>query len=253
MMTTDWLWSIALYTAVIFALVGAAGLIHPLRRVHRSNRRHAAVMMLLGLAAAYAIWRSMPPAQTSTTHHAIDEFAPVFHFREQHETTIAAPPARVYSAIRAVSADEIAWFQTFTWLRRFGRSGPESILNAPEHQPIIDVATKTGFLLLQDQPPREVVIGAIVVRPPGTSRPNQFAADDYKQLALPGFAKATMNFRIEELSGGISKVVTETRVFATDRTALGRFTPYWRVIFPGSAILRITWLRAIKSRAERAS
>jgi hypothetical protein len=253
MMTTDWLWSIALYTAVIFALVGAAGLIHPLRRVHRSNRRHAAVMMLLGLAAAYAIWRSMPPAQTSTTHHAIDEFAPVFHFREQHETTIAAPPARIYSAIRAVSADEIALFQTLTWIRRFGRSGPGHILNAPEHQPIIDVATKTGFLLLQDQPPREVVFGAIVVAPPGTSRPNQFAADDYKHLALPGFAKATMNFRIEELSGGVSKVVTETRVFATDRGALGRFTPYWRVIFPGSAILRITWLRAIKSRAERAS
>jgi hypothetical protein len=194
----------------------------------------------------------MPPAQSSTERHAIDEFAPVFHFREQHATTIAAPPARVYSAIRAVSADEIALFQTLTWLRRFGRSGPESILNAPEHQPIIDVATKTGFLLLQDQP-REVVIGAIVVRPPGTSRPNQFAADDYKQLALPGFAKATMTFRIEEQSGGMSRVVTETRVFATDRAALGRFTPYWRVIFPGSAILRITWLRAIKARAERAS
>ena len=157
-----------------------------------------------------------------------------------------------HCAIRAVSADEIALFQTLTWLRRFGRSGPESILNAPEHQPIIDVATKTGFLLLQDQP-REVVIGAIVVRPPGTSRPNQFAADDYKQLALPGFAKATMTFRIEEQSGGMSRVVTETRVFATDRAALGRFTPYWRVIFPGSAILRITWLRAIKARAERAS
>ena len=253
MMTTDWLWSIALYTAAIFALVGAFGLIHPLRRVHRSNRRHAAVMMLLGLAVAYAIWRSMPPSQTSMAHHAIDEFAPVFHFREHHETTIAAPPTRIYSAIRAVSADEIALFRTFTWLRRFGRSGPENILNAPEHQPIIDVATKTGFLLLRDQPPREVVIGAVVVSPPGTSRPNHFAAEDYKQLALPGFAKATMNFRIEEMGGGMSRVVTETRVFATDRAALGRFTPYWRVIFPGSAFLRITWLRAIKSRAERAS
>lgn len=253
MMTTDWLWSIALYTAAIFALVGAFGLIHPLRRVHRSNRRHAAVMMLLGLAVAYAIWRSMPPSQTSMTHHAIDEFAPVFHFREHHETTITAPPARIYTAIRTVSADEIALFQTFSWIRRFGRSGPESILNAPEHQPIIDVATKTGFLLLQDDPPREVVIGAVVVAPPGTSRPSQFGAADYKQLSLPGFAKATMNFRIEEMHGGVSRVVTETRVFATDRAALRRFTPYWRVIFPGSAILRTTWLRAIKSRAERAS
>ena len=253
MMTTDWLWSIALYTAVIFALIGAVGIIHPLRRVHRGNRRHAAVMLLVGLVAVYAIWRSMPPSQSSSTRHAIDEFAPSFHFRERHETTIAAPPERVYQAIRTVSADEIALFQTFTWIRRFGRSGPDSIMNAPEHQPILDVATTTGFLLLQDQPPREVVIGAVVVAPPGTERRKGFTPDDYKQLVLPGFAKATMNFRIEPAAAGTATLVTETRVFATDVTALRRFTPYWRVIFPGSAILRITWLRAIKSRAERAS
>lgn len=253
MMTTDWLWSIALYTAAIFALVGAAGIIHPLRRVHRSNRRHAAVMMLIGLAAAYAIWRIMPSAQTSDAHHAIDEFAPSFHFREQHETIIAATPDRIYQAIRAVSADEIALFQTFTWIRRFGRGGPESIMNAPEHQPILDVATKTGFLLLQDQPSREVMIGTVVVAPPGTRRRHGFTPDDYRQLVMPGFAKATMNFRIEPAAGATTRLVTETRVFATDAAALQRFTPYWRLIFPGSAILRMTWLRAIKSRAERAS
>jgi hypothetical protein len=48
-------------------------------------------------------------------------------------------------------------------------------------------------------------------------------------------------------------VITETRVFATDAVALRRFTPYWRIIFPGSAILRVTWLRAVKHRAERVS
>jgi hypothetical protein len=210
-------------------------------------------MMLIGLVAAYAIWRIMPPAQASDAHHGIDEFAPSFHFREQHETIIAATPDRIYQAIRAVSADEIALFQTFTWIRRFGRSGPESIMNAPEHQPILDVATKTGFLLLQDQPSREVVIGAVVVAPPGTRRRDGFTPADYKQLMRPGFAKATMNFRIEPAGGGTARLITETRVFATDAAALQRFTPYWRAIFPGSAILRMTWLRAIKSRAERAS
>ena len=253
MMTTDWLWSIALYTAAIITLIGAVGVIRPLRRVHRNNRRHAAVMMLLGLAAVYLIWRSMPPAQSSSARYAIDEYAPDFHFRERHETTIAATPERIYDAIRTVSADEITLFQTFTWIRRFGRSGPENILNAPEHQPILDVATKTGFLLLQDQPAREIVIGTVVVAPPGTAQRDRFTPADYKQLALPGFAKATMNFRLEPAAGGTTKLVTETRVFATDAAALQRFTPYWRAIFPGSAILRMTWLRAIKSRAERAS
>ena len=60
-----------------------------------------------------------------------------------------------------------------------------------------------------------------------------------------------MNFRVTDLGNGSSRVDTETRVFATDGAALARFTPYWRIIFPGSAILRATWLSAIKSRAER--
>jgi hypothetical protein len=248
---SDWLWSIAFYTSVIFALVGAFGMIHPLKRVHRGRRRHAAVMFLIGAAAAYAISRSMPRTQTSSAQHGIDEFAPTFHFRELHETTITAPAGLVFDAIRAVTADEIALFQTFTWIRRFGQPGPESIMNAPEHKPILDVATQSGFLLLQDRPPHEVVVGAVVVAPPGTRRRHGFGVDDFTQLTGPGFATATLNFRVEEGGAGRSRLVTETRVFATDGTALRRFTPYWRIIFPGSAILRVTWLRAIKARAER--
>ena len=127
-------------------------------------------------------------------------------------------------------------------------------MNAPEHQPILDVATKTGFLLLQDRPPHEVVIGAVVVAPPGTRRRRGFTPDDYKQLATAGLRQGDDELsRRADRRRGTTRLVTETRVFATDRTALRRFTPYWRVIFPGSAILRITWLRAIKARAERAS
>ena len=238
---------------MIFALVGAFGMIRPLRRVHRGKRRHAAVMFLLGAAAAYAIARSLPRAQASDAQNGIDEFTPSYHFRELHETVIAAPAGRVFEAMRGVSANEIALFETFTWIRRFGRPGPESILNAPQHRPIIDVATQTGFLLLHDRPPHELVIGAVVVAPPGTRRRQGFGIGDFKQLTAPGFATATMNFRVENADAGQSRLITETRVFATDRTALRRFTPYWRVIFPGSAILRRTWLRAIKARAERAS
>jgi len=32
-----------------------------------------------------------------------------------------------------------------------------------------------------------------------------------------------------------------------------RFAAYWRVIYPGSALIRVMWLRAIKQRAEAAS
>lgn len=72
----DWLWSIGFYTSVIFALVGAFGVIRPLRRVHRGRRLHAAVMLLIGLAAAYAISRSMPHALSSNQAYGIQASEP---------------------------------------------------------------------------------------------------------------------------------------------------------------------------------
>jgi hypothetical protein len=249
----DWLWSTALYSAALPAMAGALGVIWPIRWLHRRSRRRAALMLAGGIAAIWAIAVFTPSASASTTRTGIDTFAPEFHFRERHVIEVSAPPARVYEAIKSVSADEIALFNLFTGIRRFGRQGPESILNAPAQKPILDVATQTGFLLLLERPSHEVVIGTVVVAPPGTRRPREFTVDDFMRLTQPGFAKAVMNFRIDDLGNGTSRVETETRVFATDAWALRRFTPYWRTIFPGSWILRATWLRAIKTRAEKAS
>jgi hypothetical protein len=58
------------------------------------------------------------------------------------------------------------------------------------------------------------------------------------------------NFNVEDLGDGWSAVSTETRVLATDdftRRGMGR---YWRLIVPGSGLLRLQWLEAIKKRAE---
>ena len=59
-----------------------------------------------------------------------------------------------------------------------------------------------------------------------------------------------MNFHVEPVGPGASRLVTQTRVAATDSLATRRFAAYWRVIYPGSALIRLMWLRAIKSRAE---
>ncbi len=253
---TDWLWSTAVYSMALVALAGVIGVIRPLRWLHRASRQRAALMLLAGVAGVMTITVITPSSASVAARSGIDEFAPEFHFREHHTIVVSAPPARVYTAIKAVSADEIGLFKLLTSIRRFGRAGPESILNAPGQQPILDVATRTGFLLLLDRPAVEVVLGSVVVAPPRAARPGprrEFTGEDFKALAQPGFAKATMNFRIRDLGNGTSRIDTETRVFATDSAALRRFTPYWRIIFPGSSILRITWLKAIKARAEKAS
>lgn len=149
----------------------------------------------------------------------LDDILPQWQFRERHAIRIDAPPERVYAALRAVTAREIRFFRAFTALRR---RCPEGILNPPPDEPILDVATRTGFELLADDPPHELVVGLRISR-------HVFAA---------------MNFFIDG-----REVSTETRVHAATRRAAWQFGAYWLLIRAGSGILRRTWLGAIKRRA----
>jgi hypothetical protein len=69
--------------------------------------------------------------------------------------------------------------------------------------------------------------------------------------AVLGYAKAVMNFYLAVRADNTGVILTtETRILASDPATRRKFARYWRVIFPGSALIRRMWLRAIKRRAE---
>jgi hypothetical protein len=189
--------------------------------------------------------QSFQPSTVNETR--LDEFMPVWQFRERHAIRIAAPPARVFAAIKDVRANEILFFKTLTWIRRGGRRTPASILNAGDNAPILDVATRSGFIYLADDAPREIVVGTAVIAPPGSDC--ELTPVMFKTALEPGFALAAMNFLVTPDGPNGSLVSTETRVFANSPAARQRFARYWMVIHPGSALIRLMWLRAVKRRA----
>ena len=205
-----------------------------------------------GLAVAFiGAWLPSKAKAASIRSAIIDDYAPEWEFDERHSRRIAAPPDRVYAATRSLRARDIRFFRSLTWLRRFGRPLPPCILHAPPDRPVIDTAVDGGFVLLAEDVPRELAIGAVVIGQGRLTRPltpSQFGA-----LARPGFAKATMNFLIASDGAGGSIVTTETRVHATDPRSARRFAMYWRIIQPGSGLIRRMWLRAIQQRAEGGS
>jgi hypothetical protein len=239
------------YAGLLAALAGLVSLLRPLRFLGVRTRGRSAALAVLGLGLMLLGW-SLPARElrVARPRTRLDEFAPDYQFYEVHSLRVAAPPERVFRSIKAVTADEITFFRTLVWIRRFGRPGPESILNVPEHVPVLEVATRTTFLLLAEEPDREIVIGTLVLAPPGTRREDFLTPGTFKALERPGFAKATMNFLIEPDGAGGSRVSTETRVFATSAASRRRFAAYWRTIYPGSALIRRMWLAAIKRRAE---
>jgi hypothetical protein len=178
----------------------------------------------------------------------IDKFAPAWHFREVHRIAVLAPPEAALRAIREVTAREIRGFRLLTWLRRVGRKTSEGILAPPPDQPILDVALRSGFLLLGESP-REIVIGRTVVAPRGTAPP--VTPDEFRTITAPGCAKAVMNFRIDTAALAMCVVHTETRVWATDPRTQRNFGFYWWTIRLGSGLIRRMWLRAVRRRAEK--
>jgi hypothetical protein len=148
--------------------------------------------------------------------------------------------------------NEIALLRTLTFIRRFGQPTPDSILNPPADKPFCEVALSSGFYLLADEPPSEMVLGTFVAAPKAAraNPPPQITAATFTAIHSPGFAIAVMNFQLRSIGATRTRLTTETRVFATNATLRWRFAAYWRVIYPGSSIIRMMWLRAIKRSAE---
>lgn len=243
--------SLVLYAGVAAAFLGALSLIRPLRFLGVHTRKMGAVVLVAGLLVAAAA-AAFPVSEKRVGRRSmlLDDAMPVWQFAERHSIEVDAPPERVFDAIHAVTADEIFLFRTLIGIRRLGRPGPESILNAPERQPLLDVATRTTFVLLAEVPPREVVVGTVVVAPRQARATGRLTPDLFYKKLQPGIALATMNFLVTPLSAHRSVVATETRVFANTQATARRFAIYWRVIHPGSDIIRRMWLQAIRRRAE---
>jgi hypothetical protein len=212
--------SVLLYGGLFAAIAAAVAMLW------RRTRRRAAALFATGIVLVLIalLWPAREERVT-TVASKLDEIMSRWQFVERHEIRIAAPPERIYSAIRDVTAREIRFFQILTAIRCMGRCREtESILHAPAAKPILDVALRSGFRILIDDAPRELVIGTRVA--PRTL--------------------AVMNFHVD----GDGLVTTETRVFAETDAARRKFAIYWRFIRPGSGIIRRSWLEAIKRRVE---
>jgi hypothetical protein len=215
--------SIILYAGLVIFLIGLVSLIG-------TRRRRRGVLLAAAGTIVMIVALLLPAHETRsvTRESRLDELMPVWQFDERHAMHVAASPERVFAAIRSVRADDIAFFRMLTTIRCMGRCSGESILNPSRNAPILDVATRSGFRYLADDPPRELVVGTRVA--PHTA--------------------ATMNFLVTPDGRGGSNVSTETRVYAATESMRRRFAIYWRIIHPGSDIIRRGWLRAIKERAE---
>lgn len=242
--------SVLVYAGLVAILIGVIAVIHPVRRLRLTTRSRGAVAVTAGALLVLIAWSLPVREHRASGMTRLDEVLPRYQFHEHHSRYVDAGVSGVWRALHEVTASDIRLFRTLTTIRRFGRPGPESILNAPAQLPILDVALRTSFVQLGGEREREVVIGTTVMAPAGAAVPR--TPDEFRTLTAPGFAVGVMNFRVTPDRRGGTLLTTDTRVFATDAPTRRAFARYWSLIYPGSALIRREWLRAVAEGAKDA-
>ena len=184
----------------------------------------------------------------------LDGWMPAYAVSARYTISIDAPAEQVFAALMACDfrrswvvrglmgarlLPELLRAPAATWRAWKSRAAhPRPSLGDPE----------SDFVMLEQSPPREVVLGI-------TGRFWTLAAD---RLRVPperfrdeipaGMAQAAWNFAIRERTHGCV-LSTETRVRCADEATRRTFLRYWRIVAPGSGLIRHAILAQVKREA----
>jgi hypothetical protein len=208
-------------------------------------------------AVALAVGLAWPPGRErpASSGQWLDRFLPVYDVNEVNAITIRATPRQVDEAIRSVRPSEVRFLHTLFRLRSLAAGdGAGSVAEAFGDRPLVPGPGQPGgLILLAHRPEHEFVVGAVgffwELR--GAPLMTLTRPEEFRAFETPGLAQMAINVRIEDRGEGECRVVTETRVRIRGEESRKRFFLYWKLIHPGSAMLRLSWLQAIKRRAER--
>lgn len=184
----------------------------------------------------------------------LDEIMPEYEFGEIHSIRLSTSPEAALAAFKEVTPGEMPLVGLLFTIRSLperltGRQGLPTKKTASLYEQMLDF----GFVPLGEKPNRELVAGTIgqMFKLRGET-PTIRDAREFLAFEEPGYAKAAMNFFVESADRD-TLLTTETRVMTTDSASRRQFRCYWRVIYPGSAAIRRSWLWAAKRRAEHTS
>jgi len=237
------------YTGIVAALLGLANLAFPFRFMGVRKRAVGALVLAGGVALTLAalFW----PASTirvAQPRTRLDDIMPEYQFFERHSARIHARPEQVMQAIRQSTFGDMKSLVTLLKIRRAALRTPSHDTGVfSQNKRILDAFSESGYLFGGSE--HEIVMFvAVNVREKRRSEVRtlrEFA--DYREQ---GAVKMAYDFNVEDAGRGWSTITTETRVLALDDITRRGGGHYWRLIVPGSGLLRRQWLDGIKRRAE---
>ena len=180
----------------------------------------------------------------------IDDWLPRYDEREFHSKEIAATPVAVERAVRALKPSDLPLTRILMGIRTLpalltGRARPRSL-----SRPLFEGVQSLGFVILEERPGEQIVLGAAgrFWRPRGDGVDPLDGPEAFRDYDRPGSVRAAWDFVLEPTERG-TRLSTETRIAGTDADGTRTFRRYWRLVHPGSALIRLDMLRAIARAA----
>ena len=185
----------------------------------------------------------------SPANQKIDALLRDYSFNEYHEVMINASVEDVKHALHATSVADIPAVLFLLKIRGIAND-KEKQDGATNNKPCTDSLSTPEFKFIVADPAEfltVMILKASAKAPP----PEITTAEQFMAFNEQGYVKVAINFRFISLGNKQTLLTTETRnlpITSKDRLVFGR---YWRIIYPGSAIIRRVWLDALAKKAEK--
>lgn len=239
------------YAGLVLALAGLANLALPFRFLGIRKRSAGALLFAGGVTLALvALFWPASMICAAQPRSRLDEILPEYQFSERHALRVRARPEQVMEAVRQSTWGDLTSLATLLKIRGavvHDDASQNTGVFAPDKR-VLDSFAASGYLFGGSE---QEVLMAGVVNMRARRRPEVHSLQELADYREDGWIKTAFDFSVQDAGGGWSLLTTETRMAAQPEMSRGPAV-YWRLIVPGSGLLRREWLEGIRRRAESA-
>jgi hypothetical protein len=245
------------WIGAIITVIGLISLIHPLGFLFIVNRIIAGCVVIGG--ASISIISLLYPVnvmRSQTTDQEIDALLPDYSFNEFHEVQIKASIEIVKQTLQVTGVKDIPVAHLLMKIRGIADEDIDLSDKAANNKAGSDTFPTPDFNFFVVDPAEFITVmiikSAFITNNSDKPAPPEIATlDQFVSFNDPGYVKVAVNFRFLSAGNGETLLTTETRVQGITHHDSCIFGRYWRIIYPGSAIIRRVWLDTIKKKAQK--
>ena len=217
---------------------------------------------LAGMIETSESTRSASEARTAVMPMLIERLLPDYDATRAEHRVMPGTMDVIYEAVRRADFIE-AWrgspaVRFLFAARSLGERAASAIGRRPHMEPpppdsmrLADMPSQGEWVLLGEDPPREIAFGTIGRFWAGETIWERIDASEFEPFDRPGFAKIACNFSLRPYGADHTLVTYECRTRATDPSAREGFLRYWRPLSPFIGVVLRAQLGVVASEAAR--